>query len=120
MKLSTAGSHWPPPDDDLLQGRRVVLGARCGFEPDTVSEAHGAATGQHESIAKEERVRISDDLSGQEKIDLAVRAWGAPRSRADIPHCGLQATSLLSPEMRPRSVRRSRSDSQTYRPHSSH
>jgi hypothetical protein len=39
-----------------------------------VPEVYFAAIGQRESIAEEEGVRVSDNLSGQDKLDLAVRA----------------------------------------------
>jgi hypothetical protein len=44
-----------------------------------VPEAHCAATRHHESIAEEEGMLVSDDLPGQEKVDLAVRSWGCRR-----------------------------------------
>jgi len=38
-------------------------------------ELHFTAIGQHESIAEEERLHVSDHLSWQEQLSLAVRAW---------------------------------------------
>jgi hypothetical protein len=52
-----------------------------------VLELHFAALGEHESIAEEERMYVSDDLSWQEKLSLAVRAW---RCR-----CDFQPTSFM-------------------------
>ena len=45
-------------------GARGMLGAR---------EAHLGAARQLEAIDEKERTRVSNDLSGQEKVDLAVR-----------------------------------------------
>src|SRR5206468_3126920 len=45
------------------------------FEPYEVLELHFAAVGQHESITEEERMHVAHDLSWQEKLSLAVRAW---------------------------------------------
>jgi len=52
-----------------------------------VPEVYFAAIGQRESIAQEEGVRVSDNLSWQEKLDLAVWAWGCRRD--------LQPTSVM-------------------------
>src|SRR5262249_7788777 len=41
-----------------------------------MSETHSGATWKLESVAEEERARVSDGLSRQEQVDLGMRARG--------------------------------------------
>src|SRR5262245_15278135 len=85
----------PPPDDDILHRRRGQAWRKLQFEPHEMAEAHLTAARQLEPIAEEERPLVPDDLSRQEKVDLAVRDG---RCRHDLqPTSGVRDAGDLPP-----------------------
>src|SRR5712691_7925797 len=63
-----------PPDRAVLYRRKGHAWCKLQFETHEVPEAHLGAARQLEAIDEKERTLVSNDMSGQEKVDLAVRS----------------------------------------------